>query len=232
MRRENFSRNLRAVVLKMFITILLKKIVPAQALEAWKKSPLHNAVILNSDVFKNSQWSAGGVAIEGKYAALWFSSVSENISPFDKTLQKGLGVSFKDAVKGLSGSMNINNVSSTVDSEKWIGTSQDNSVVLEIYGSKEEIAEGTMSIKIRLEKNKTVSSKNLALMQIFLKNLSPKWTEREKWLTDSIREILKKPEKSQTVEKGKLKIELGIDQNNFIFLTVKPSNKPSAIEIF
>ena len=47
---------------------------PADALEGWKKSPLHNAAILNLDSFKDTKWIAGGVAIDGNYAALWFIS--------------------------------------------------------------------------------------------------------------------------------------------------------------
>lgn len=45
---------------------------PAAALNAWKKSELHNSIILNLGMFANLEWDEVGVAIDGEYAALWF----------------------------------------------------------------------------------------------------------------------------------------------------------------
>lgn len=44
----------------------------ADALNGWKKSRGHNAVIINRDVRKNVQWKAIGVAIRGEFAVVWF----------------------------------------------------------------------------------------------------------------------------------------------------------------
>jgi uncharacterized protein YkwD len=49
------------------------------ALESWKKSDLHNSLILNLKTFKDIKFDAFGVAINGQYAALWFGS-SPNIA--------------------------------------------------------------------------------------------------------------------------------------------------------
>ncbi len=45
---------------------------PAEALELWKNSPGHNAVMLNEDSWTNLTWNAVGVGIAGGYAVLWF----------------------------------------------------------------------------------------------------------------------------------------------------------------
>lgn len=44
----------------------------AAALNGWKKSRGHNAVIINQDIWKNVQWKAIGIAIRGEYAVVWF----------------------------------------------------------------------------------------------------------------------------------------------------------------
>lgn len=42
------------------------------ALEGWKKSNPHNAVITNSGMWKKEEWDAIGVGINGNYATVWF----------------------------------------------------------------------------------------------------------------------------------------------------------------
>jgi len=43
------------------------------ALEAWKLSKAHNAVILNRDKWKK-KWNAIGIGIYGSYAVIWFGN--------------------------------------------------------------------------------------------------------------------------------------------------------------
>lgn len=45
---------------------------PSRALESWKKSPGHNQVIINLDIWKKIEWKAIGVSIQGNYAIAWF----------------------------------------------------------------------------------------------------------------------------------------------------------------
>lgn len=49
-------------------------ISPAQALNLWKNSTGHNAVILNQGIWANQTWRALGVGIQNGYAVLWFGS--------------------------------------------------------------------------------------------------------------------------------------------------------------
>lgn len=205
---------------------------PADALEGWKKSPLHNAAILNLDTFKDSQWLAGGVAIEGQYAALWFISAGAGgASNIKKTDSKGIGVSFKDAVKNLTSVLSISPVSSTIDSDKWVGTSADKSVLLEVYGKPEKVGEAKMGIKIKLVKANTISPENKKLLGVFLENVSPDWISRSKWLDEAIQKLSANPNTPAPAVRGQIIYELSVDKNNFLNLIVKPKPKTTAIEI-
>jgi uncharacterized protein YkwD len=42
------------------------------ALEAWQKSPNHNAVIVNKGIWKNHEWKAIGIGIYKGFAVVWF----------------------------------------------------------------------------------------------------------------------------------------------------------------
>lgn len=203
---------------------------PVRALEAWKKSPLHNSLILNLNLFKDSKWNRCGVAIDGQYAALWFSSDGQN--PFmSRRPQKpaGLGVSFKDAVKNLSSVLSINNVSSTIESNKWVGTSADKSVVLEIFGKPEEIYEGRLAISVKLDKGGNASENNKNLLRVFLNNLVSDWTQRDAWLEASLQKINKNPKSGQKTAHKNIAVEMSVNKDGFITLLINP--RPVAVEV-
>lgn len=43
-----------------------------EALEGWKTSAAHNAVIINQTIWKNEEWRSLGVGLAGQYAVVWF----------------------------------------------------------------------------------------------------------------------------------------------------------------
>ncbi|MBV1857471.1 MAG: hypothetical protein KUG77_03600 [Nannocystaceae bacterium] len=53
---------------------------PAEALDLWKGSPGHNAVMLNEGIWADRTWNAVGVGISGGYAVLWFGEESDPAS--------------------------------------------------------------------------------------------------------------------------------------------------------
>ena len=208
------------------------KFTPAEALEGWKKSPLHNAAILNKDSFKATPWIAGGVAIDGQYAAVWFISTNADASGRVKNTEtKGLGISFKDTVKNLTSVLNINNISSTIESEKWEGVSADKSVYLDIYGKPEEVTEGKLGIRVKLAKASSISPQNKKTLTIFLENVSPDWISRSKWLDEAIQKLTVNPKNPVSAVRNEIIYELSVDKNNFLNLLVKPKPKTKAIEI-
>ena len=202
---------------------------PAEALDGWKKSPLHNAAILNLDSFKNNQWIAGGVAIEGQYANVWFiSNNAGTANSLKKSDVKGIGVSFKDAVKNLTSVLSITPVSSTIDSEKWMGTSADKSVLLEVYGKPEKVTEAKFAIRIKLENAGSISPRSKNLLSIFLENVSPDWISRSKWLDEGIAKLSANPNSPAAAVRNEIIYELSVDKNNFLNLVVKPKPKTKA----
>ncbi|CAN5718190.1 hypothetical protein BH20ACI4_BH20ACI4_00080 [soil metagenome] len=208
------------------------KFTPADALEGWKKSQLHNAAILNLDSFKETPWIAGGVAIDGQYANLWFLSTNSNTgNNVKKTDSRGLGVSFKDTVKNLTSVLSIGNVSSTIDSEKWVGTSADKSVFLDIYGKPEEVTEGKLGIRIKLAKANSITPQNKKILSVFLENVSPDWITRSKWLDEAIQKLSGSSKIPVAAVRNEIIYELSVDKNNFLNLIVKPKPKTTAVEI-
>lgn len=52
------------------------------ALREWKKSPGHNALLVNSGNFKQADWQAIGIGVGGNYASVWFGVLKdENTNP-------------------------------------------------------------------------------------------------------------------------------------------------------
>jgi hypothetical protein len=52
-------------------------VTAASALESWKKSTLHNAVILNRGIWRNHHWKALGVGIYKGFCVLWFGEEAD-----------------------------------------------------------------------------------------------------------------------------------------------------------
>ena len=51
-----------------------------QALEQWKNSSGHNAVMVNKSMWKNHDWQAIGVGIYGNYAVIWFGEEEDPLN--------------------------------------------------------------------------------------------------------------------------------------------------------
>jgi uncharacterized protein YkwD len=52
-------------------------VTPLGALNGWKSSPGHNAVMINSGIW-DSEWNAIGIGIYGNYAVIWFGNELDN----------------------------------------------------------------------------------------------------------------------------------------------------------
>ncbi|WP_375584740.1 CAP domain-containing protein [Cyclobacterium xiamenense] len=50
---------------------------PEEALEVWKKSPGHHAVLANLPPFNAANWKAMGVGIYKEYAVVWFGEMED-----------------------------------------------------------------------------------------------------------------------------------------------------------
>ena len=73
----------------------------ADALSSWSQSSGHNAVILNQDVWANSDWNALGIGIYGDYAVMWVGEASDPAKgPKGSTQGIKSGTSKNNKVKG------------------------------------------------------------------------------------------------------------------------------------
>lgn len=204
---------------------------PVVALDAWKKSPLHNSIILNGGMFKDMPWDEVGIAIDGEYAALWFGYPGTALTPPGGRVV-GIGVTYDQAVAGLSKLLSIDQTSSTVESNKWQGFSADKKIKLEIYGSRSDISEANLAIAVRLESNQKLSAQSKLALETLLKNLFPEWPDREAWLKGAVDAIALNQNASRTKLVRKIAIEMRSDGANSLKLTVKPQGKPAYIEVF
>lgn len=55
--------------------------VPSRALDAWKKSPTHNALILETGIWQGLNSKAIGVGLYKGYAVIWFGEVTDSQGP-------------------------------------------------------------------------------------------------------------------------------------------------------
>lgn len=63
-----------------------KEIDPKRVLEAWKKSPSHNAILLEKDQWAGSKLSALGVGVYKNYAIIWFGTEADPAGPVETTV--------------------------------------------------------------------------------------------------------------------------------------------------
>lgn len=204
---------------------LTQPATPPLALEAWKKSPLHNSLLLNLSFFKDDVYDACGIAIRGNFAALWFgSSKGAGNNAFKPNKNTNLDLSFERVTEGLGEVLTINKVSTTFESNKWVGTSKDKSISLEIYGKRENISEAKLNFRVRLVKNK-LSEKDKSVMLLFLKNVMPNWSDREIWFASALEKLYKSAKTPQSFTEDKRTATLAINAKGFISLTVEPAAK-------
>lgn len=201
------------------------------ALDAWKKSTLHNSIILNLSTFKDLEWEELGVAIDGQFAALWFGTKSGAPKGSDEKVI-GLGVSYDQAVKGLSRLLAIDQFSSTIENNRWQGFSPDRKIKLEIYGTKKELSEANLGISIKLESDKTLAPKNKLAVVTLLKNIFPEWSDLDAWFENSLAAILADKAGSRTKIVRKIAIEMLTDSQGSVKLIIKHQEKPKYIEIY
>lgn len=199
------------------------------ALEKWKGSSLHNSILTNQGIFKDMTWDELGIAVEANYAALWFGS-NKNSRVSGGTNQ-GLGVTYEELVAGLSGFVSIKPIASNHVATKWLGSSSDKKIKIEISGTKMDISEAKLAITAQLEADGTLNAQNLRVITTLLKNSFPNWSDRESWLQTVLKIIIADHSASRTVVLGKNLVELSYGAGNSIIVWIVPKSAIRAIEI-
>jgi uncharacterized protein YkwD len=204
---------------------------PIDALEAWKKSSLHNSIILNLDGFKDMPWDAVGIAIDGQYAALWFGTPSGGI-PRIPDGQLGLGVSYQEAVAGLSRMLSIKLSSSTVDNNRWSGATPDGSLILEISGATKEINEANIAATLKLSQGSKLNPTSQQITAIMLRNIFPEWKDVDLWLDQSVAAVTAGPLALRVKLIRKISVEMRAVGRNSITILIRPPGPPLAYQEF
>ncbi|MGE3466941.1 MAG: CAP domain-containing protein [Pyrinomonadaceae bacterium] len=199
------------------------------ALNAWKKSPLHNSIILNHGTFKNTAWNEVGVAIDGAYAALWFGTPSAEGAP--KVSGLGLGVSYGEAVSGLTRIFSIKSSDTTVGDTKWQGVSLDKTVKLELLGSDLNISQTRLAVSVELKGGRMSDQAQISLSTL-LKNIFPDWVERDAWIASSIVRVTRDPTAVHTKVIRKINVEIARGSSTSFKLTITPAAYPKYVEVF
>jgi uncharacterized protein YkwD len=215
---ENLYRNFSAVA------------TPALALEAWKKSTLHNSLILNLEAFKDLKWEGIGIAISSNYAAIWVGAKEIVLTAREGKDSKGLGITFESAIDGLNKFVSFEKVSTIDTSNKWTGRSSDKTISLEIFGRQEEIAEAAVALNIKLEKNLTIDERNRNLLYTFLNNLIPNWSGREVWCNGALSNLFRDRKITQQSPVGDRFIVMSLSADNTLSVRVKPYNKSTIVQ--
>jgi hypothetical protein len=57
------------------------EVTPANVIRAWSLSPSHNALILESGIWKRNNMLAFGVGVYKNVAVMWFGSMSDPLGP-------------------------------------------------------------------------------------------------------------------------------------------------------
>lgn len=192
---------------------------------------LHNSIILNLTMFKDLEWDELGVAIDGQFAALWFGSKDRAAKELEGSVI-GLGISYDQAVKGLTKLLTIDQSSSTIENNRWQGFSPDRKLKLEIYGTKKELSEANLDISIKLEPNQTLGAKTKLAVLTLLKNIFPEWPARDAWFDSSFAAILADRSASRTKVVRKIAVELRANGQNSVELSIKHQEKSKYIEIY
>jgi hypothetical protein len=58
-----------------------EEVTPTKVLEAWKSSPSHNAILLETGIWKGSNLLAFGVGIHKNHAVIWVGSLIDPLGP-------------------------------------------------------------------------------------------------------------------------------------------------------
>jgi len=204
---------------------------PVAALDAWKKSPLHDSIILNKSMFERMSWDELGVAINGEYASVWFGFAGNRHAGIPSSIL-GLGVSYEQAVAGLSKVLSIEHTSSNVTNNSWHGFSPDKKVNLEINGSRSDIQNAVVTVG--LDPNGEIDPAKKLVLAMLMKNIFPEWRDPDidSWLEKAIDLIAQNPTAWRSKTLRNLEADIRLDRSDALRLSIRPGGKPAAVEIF
>ena len=145
----------------------------------------------------------------------------------------GLGVSYEEAVDGLTKTLAIDKKTVTRENTKWTGTTADKKLKLELTGRPEEIREASVRITIALDESGKLDAQKRAVVTRLLENLFPEWRDIPAWLDTSTAALQRQPAGPKTKLIRKIEVQMSAGGKNSLVLFVKPASSKSAyFEVF
>jgi hypothetical protein len=194
---------------------------PQQAMEMWKRSSLHNSMLLNQGMFASMNWEEVGIAISGNYAAFWFGSKTAGGSG-------GIGASFEQAVSGLT---KLVRIPDSRGRTHWRGKSRDGKIAIELTGPRADLSEAEMTVSATLESTGRISPASRTALATLLTNIFPEWNDADRWLDESLAAVIEKRGIAKTKVIRKTHVSLD-SSTNAIRLVFTPEGANRVREVF
>lgn len=200
------------------------------ALAAWKKSELHSSIILNKGMFESMPWDEFGVAISGSYASLWFGYSSSNAKG-PATAGSGSTASYDQTVTNVFQSLAIEQKLATTEPNGFRGFSPDKKLKVEIWGTKRDLVETTISITVTTSPDGRIDSAKKGGISKILRDMFPEWTDVDSWLDNSINLVAQNRTAWRTKAIRGVVVEMKAAGSDAIMLSIKPQIKKAPIEM-
>ncbi|MFT3745263.1 MAG: hypothetical protein QM785_13330 [Pyrinomonadaceae bacterium] len=204
------------------------KVDIAAALGAWKKSSLHNSIILNQGMFESMPWEEMGVAISGSYASVWFGY---SRSGANKTMSPAGGDAYNQAVTNIFKDLGIDQRSATTEANGLRGATSDKKLKVEIWGDKRNLAETNIAITATTSPNGSIYPIRKAGISKILRELFPEWTDVDVWLDSSTTLIAQNRSAWRTKTIRGFIVDVKASGIDGVILSIKPATKKAAIEM-
>lgn len=180
---------------------------PADAIETWKKSSLHNSIILNLGTFKDLEWDELGVAMDGQYAALWFGTPNTGI-PRRADGQLGLGSTFEESAAEISKVLSIEMAGSKGAAARWIGTTSDKVLTVDLSGASNDVTVASLVLRLRFGNGVLIDRKSHGKVAALLTRIFPEWGDAGSWLDISAAAVAADPSTMKAKVVRKITVEL------------------------
>jgi len=134
-----------------------------------------------------------------------------------------IGISYNQIMEDLDQYISQSKSSDVRGQPRYMGTTSDSLVILEIIGVKKDISQATLMIGIPNDAPK-ILVRNTAILMRFMKNIAPEWRLASDWATGALKCIIATGETEEIIRGSKsIKISL-IKFLGIVSVTVKHKN--------
>lgn len=206
------------------------KVEIAAALAAWKKSSLHNSIILSQGMFESMPWDELGVAISGSYAALWFGYTNKK-RPASLSGPNNATESYDLAITNVFKVLAIGQRSATTEPNGLRGFSGDQKLKVDIWGTKRDISLTTIAITAKTSPDGKIDAANKSRISRLLSDRFPEWSDTEGWIDNSTNLIAQNRSAWKTKTIRGIVVEMKAAGPDAVVISIKPPIKNAPIEM-